>query len=86
MAGRPKKKNPNTKESMETLIIKAVKLYEIPYDDRKGERKPELPEYIAHMDDSSDNFEDEELRMMWNTLHQPVENFYSHLSTRGYLG
>ena len=43
MAGRPKKKNPNTKESMETLIIKAVKLYEIPYDDRKGERKPELP-------------------------------------------
>ena len=49
------------------------------------ERKPELPEYIAHIDDSSDNFEDEELRMMWNTLHQPVENFYSLTERSGFL-
>lgn len=43
MAGRPKKKNPNMKETMNELLIKTVKLYSIPYDDRKGIRKPELP-------------------------------------------
>ena len=43
MSGRPKKKNPKTKESMNALLIKAVKLYAVPFDDRKGERRPELP-------------------------------------------
>lgn len=43
MAGRPKKKNPNTKDSMNELLVRAVKLYALPYDDRKGNRKPELP-------------------------------------------
>ena len=43
MAGRPKKKQPKTKESMEKLMAKAVKLYEVPYDDRKGQRSPDLP-------------------------------------------
>lgn len=35
MAGRPKKKNPNTKDSMNELLVRAVKLYALPYDDRK---------------------------------------------------
>lgn len=43
MAGRPKKKNPKTKEAMNTLLIKAVNLYEISYDDREGVRNSNYP-------------------------------------------
>lgn len=43
MTGRPKKKTPDTKKSTEELVSLAAWLFEIPFDDRKGKRKENLP-------------------------------------------
>lgn len=43
MAGRPKKKSPDTKKSTEELVRQAARLFEVPFDDRKGKRKENLP-------------------------------------------
>ena len=43
MAGRPKKKAPDTKKSTEELVRMAALLFQHPYDDRKGKRMNMLP-------------------------------------------
>ncbi len=43
MAGRTKKKSPDTKKSTEELVRMAAQLFQYPYDDRKGERKYLFP-------------------------------------------
>lgn len=43
MAGRPKKKAPDTKKSTEELVRMAALLFQYPYDDRKGKRKNTFP-------------------------------------------
>ena len=49
------------------------------------ERKPNLPDYPVPMADANDNFEDTELKMIWNTIHPPVNQFYSLTEREGYL-
>lgn len=46
---------------------------------------PKLPEYIFPMADPSDDFEDAELRMIWNTIHPAAEPFYSLTERPGFL-
>ena len=43
MAGRTKKKSPDTKKSTEELVRMAALLFQYPYDDRKGKRNNEFP-------------------------------------------
>lgn len=49
------------------------------------ERLPKLQEHFMPLADASDNFESTLLSPMWNTIHPPVEDFYSLDQRPGYL-
>ena len=49
------------------------------------ERLPMLTESIPPMASPGDNFESPDLSLMWNTIHPPVEPFYSLAERQGYL-
>lgn len=49
------------------------------------ERLPNLPRTIVPQIPTTDNFESETLSMQWNTIHPPVEPFYSLTERSGFL-
>ena len=49
------------------------------------ERKPNLKEHIYPLASTNDNFECDKLAMMWNTIHPPVNAFYSLSERHGFL-
>lgn len=49
------------------------------------ERLPNLPRTIVPLIPTTDNFESETLAMQWNTIHPPVEPFYSLTERPGFL-
>ncbi len=49
------------------------------------ERKPALAEFLFPMADSNDEFEDTQLKLMWNTIHAPKKQFYSLEERKGFL-
>lgn len=49
------------------------------------ERIPDLPTAYVPLADPNDNFESDTLSMFWNTIHPPVDPFYSLTERRGYL-
>lgn len=52
---------------------------------QEEERLPKLPRTVYPLMPECDNFEDEALQMQWNTIHPPVEPFYSLTERPGYL-
>lgn len=49
------------------------------------ERIPDLPETFYPMTSPNDNFESTELAFLWNTIHPPVNQFYSLTERKGFL-
>ena len=49
------------------------------------ERLPDLPEYRIAPRTRCEQFEEEELSFMWNTIHPPVGKFYSLRERKGWL-
>ncbi|WP_148409890.1 glycoside hydrolase family 43 protein [Murimonas intestini] len=51
----------------------------------REERRPELPSFLPSPAPSSDNFESPVLKYCWNTIHPPVQSFYSLTERPGCL-
>lgn len=49
------------------------------------ERLPDLPTSYVMLSDPNDDFEDDTLAMMWNTIHPPVHPFYSLTARDSFL-
>lgn len=49
------------------------------------ERLPNLPPHFVPLTDPNDHFEEAALSMIWNTIHPPVQPFYSLSERRSYL-
>ena len=52
---------------------------------QETERLPKLPRTVYPLMPETDNFEHDTLQMQWNTVHPPVEPFYSLTNRLGFL-
>ena len=52
---------------------------------QETERLPKLPRTVYALMPETDNFEHDTLQMQWNTVHPPVEPFYSLTNRPGFL-
>ena len=52
---------------------------------QETERLPKLPRTVYALMPETDNFEHDTLQMQWNTVHPPVEPFYSLTDRPGFL-